>query len=148
MIINQAVLYHERVTTATARFAQLPSVRRRLTAYFRQLVVGHNYVVVGRDIGSQVLPDARVKLFITARPAVRAQRRIQQHGEPSTLTNYRRMMSMLQDRDHQDVNRSVAPLRPTPDSIIFDNSDLELAQAQIKLLELVQTLVAPSHSAD
>lgn len=143
--VPRSVLVAPDVSRHTALLAQQVAVRDHLTAHFRQLVAGRDYVVVGRDIASQVLPAADLKLFITALPAVRVTRRLRQTKQNDTAANYHRLLHSLQQRDGMDRNRPLAPLTATTDSIIFDNSHLTLSQAKVKIEQMVCAALQTNH---
>ena len=91
----------------------------------------------GRDIGTVVLPDADVKIFLTASPEVRAKRRLlelEQRGQPA---QYEQILQDIQDRDRQDRNRAAAPLRQAEDAVLLDTSGLDLEQSLTQMLEIV-----------
>ena len=97
----------------------------------------HSVVMDGRDIGTVVLPDADVKIFLTASPEVRAKRRLlelEQRGQPA---QYEQILQDIQDRDRQDRNRAAAPLRQAEDAVLLDTSGLDLEQSLTQMLEIV-----------
>ena len=92
----------------------------------------------GRDIGTVVLPDAQVKIFLTASAQARAMRRtlqLEQKGEPA---DYEKILEDIIKRDHNDSTREIAPLKPAEDSIIVDTTDLDLEQSVNKIKELIK----------
>jgi cytidylate kinase len=88
-------------------------------------------VVAGRDIGTAVLPVARLMVFLTASPAERARRRLVQRGQADDLVTVAREAERLAARDEADATRAVAPLRPAGDAVVLDTTDLSLA-AQVE----------------
>ena len=115
---------------AASRISSVPAVRAALLAWQQRFAGGESGAVLdGRDIGTVVCPDARVKLFITAAPEERARRRhleLNRRGEPSSLS------AILEDivaRDARDAGRSTAPLRAAADAVILDTTDLDADEA-------------------
>jgi cytidylate kinase len=95
-------------------------------------------VLVGRDIGTVVCPDADVKIFVTASPAARAQRRaleLSQHGERA---DYNAILADITRRDSRDANRVVAPLRPADDAVTLDTTQLGIDAASAEALRIVE----------
>ncbi len=105
-----------------------PPVRQALLELQRDLAARHNVVMDGRDIGTVVLPQAAVKLFLTATPEVRAQRRYAELQAKGKKDTYERVLEDLRRRDRQDTTRSVAPLRQAPDAVLLDTTELDIPQ--------------------
>lgn len=127
------------VTRAVSAVSAVPAVRAQLVRLQRELAAGDGGVVVeGRDIGTVVLPDADVKIFLTASPEVRAQRRNAQNIASGIEDAYAAVLADVKRRDHLDSTRAVSPLRPADDAVIVDTSDMSEAQVIAHLQELVQ----------
>ncbi len=94
-------------------------------------------VVEGRDIGTVVLPDAELKIFLSASSEERARRRAAQSGRESELDRIHKAMSL---RDRQDTERQTSPLRPAPDAVVLDTTTLELEEVVARILDLAQDL--------
>lgn len=112
----------------------VPAVRAFLLNIQQEMAQTHNVIMDGRDIGTVILPDAKVKIFLTASPEARARRRfieLQQKGEQVTYENI--LTDMIQ-RDHDDETRTTAPLRQAQDAVLVDTSDLTLEQS-VKTVE-------------
>lgn len=105
-----------------------PAVRQALLEMQRSLAARHNVVMDGRDIGTVVLPQAAVKLFLTATPEVRAQRRYAELRAKGKKDAYEQVLEDLRRRDWQDTTRSVAPLRQAPDAVLLDTTELDIPQ--------------------
>jgi CMP/dCMP kinase len=126
---------------AASKVAAIPAVRAALLAFQRSFGAAHGAVLDGRDIGTVVFPEAPVKLFVTARPEVRAQRRhaeLLARGAASEVADVARDMA---DRDARDANRGVAPLRPAEDAQLLDTSDMDaeaVFQAALALVAAAQ----------
>ena len=114
-----------------------PAVRSYLLDMQRQLAREHDVIMDGRDIGTVVLPDAQVKVFLTASPEARARRRaleLEQRGTPQTFD---RVLEEIRRRDHNDSNRSVAPLRQAEDAVVLDTTDLNFQESEEALLCII-----------
>ena len=96
-------------------------------------------VMVGRDIGTTVLPDAPVKIFLQASAEVRARRRYDQIREGGGSIRYDRVVSDLAHRDKIDSERAVSPLRPAPDAIVIDTDDMTVEQVIERLQYIVES---------
>lgn len=100
-------------------------VRDMLLDMQRDVARKHNVIMDGRDIGTVVLPKANVKIFLTASPEVRAQRRLLEMQEKGQKANFQQVLKDIQQRDYQDTHREVAPLKLARDSIKLDTSDMD-----------------------
>ncbi|OZE05690.1 cytidylate kinase [Rhodococcus sp. 05-2255-3B1] len=126
------------VTKAVSAVSAVPAVRELLVQMQRDLASSSTRIVVeGRDIGTVVLPDADVKVFLTASPEARAQRRNKQNIEHGRDDDYESVLADVQRRDHADSTRAVSPLRPAEDSVIVDTSELDLDGVIERLLLVV-----------
>ena len=135
--VTQA-LRSDDVTKASSAVATHPDVRSRIVALQRSWVRDHggSAVVEGRDIGTVVFPDAPVKIYLTARPEVRAARRSRDAEAGSKSTE--QIAAELAARDHADSSRKASPLRPADDADIIDTSDLSIDQVVERVLDLVE----------
>ena len=134
--VSEAIRVHE-VSQRASQVAALPEVRAFLLDFQRRQAREHSVVMDGRDIGTVVLPDADVKIFLTASPEVRAKRRLlelEQRGQPA---QYEQILQDIQDRDRQDRHRAAAPPRQAEDAVLLDTSGLDLAQSLTQMLEIV-----------
>lgn len=135
----------DEVTGAVSAVSAVPAVRERLVRQQRELADGSGAVVVeGRDIGTVVLPDADVKIYLTASAQARAQRRNAQNVSGGGADEYERVLADVQRRDHLDSTRAVSPLRPAEDAVEVDTSDMTQEQVVAHLLDLVQTRAGAS----
>jgi cytidylate kinase len=123
------------VTAAVSRVAAIPEVRRILVAHQRDWVTRHGRraVVEGRDIGSVVFPQATLKIFLDARPEVRASRRAGETGD-----DHGSVLEDLERRDRLDSTRAASPLIVPTDAVVIDTSDLGFDEVVAKVVELVQ----------
>ncbi len=126
------------VTRAVSAVSAVPQVRTRLVALQRELASEAGDVVVeGRDIGTVVLPDADVKIFLTASAETRARRRNDQNVAAGLADDYEGVLADVQRRDHLDSTRAVSPLRAADDALVVDTSDMTQDQVIAHLLDLV-----------
>jgi cytidylate kinase len=108
--------------------AQIPEVRRALLVRQRAFRMPPGLVADGRDMATVVFPDAGLKVFLTATPEIRAQRRYKQLIDKGIDANLRALSRDLQERDARDASRPVAPLAPAPDSQVLDSTALSIDQ--------------------
>jgi CMP/dCMP kinase len=129
------------VTRAVSPVSAVPSVRRRLVDQQRALVAAADAVVVeGRDIGTVVLPDATLKVYLTAAPEARAQRRAAQLGL-TTPAEVAELAADLRRRDEYDSSRTDSPLRPAEDAVLVDSTHLDREGVVDRVVELALTTV-------
>jgi cytidylate kinase len=128
----------DEVTRTVSAVSSVPAVRTRLVALQQQMANEPGSVVVeGRDIGTVVLPDAPVKIFLTASAETRARRRNDQNVAAGLADDYEGVLADVHRRDHLDSTRAVSPLRAAADAVIVDTSDMTEAQVIAHLLALV-----------
>jgi cytidylate kinase len=116
----------EPVGNRASEVARLPAVRQALLRRQRAFRQPPGLVADGRDMGTIVFPDAPLKVFLTASPEIRAERRYKQLIEKGIDANLRALSRDLRDRDERDARRAVAPLVPAPDSQVLDSSALSI----------------------
>lgn len=127
------------VNRAVSAVSAVPEVRENLVAKQRELSAqAHRCILDGRDIGTTVLPDAPVKVFLTASAEVRARRRFEQEEATGIDSDYETVLADVIRRDELDSNRAVSPLRPAEDAIILDTSELTLEQVIDTLITLIE----------
>lgn len=102
----------------------IPAVRAKLTDWQREMGRNQSVIMDGRDIGTTVFPDAGLKIFMTARPEVRARRRYDELTAKGQEANLAEILRNVEERDRQDSTRAVSPLRKADDAIVLDNSDM------------------------
>jgi CMP/dCMP kinase len=127
---------HEEVGNRASEVARMPAVRRSLLARQRAFREPPGLVADGRDMGTIVFPDAALKIFLTASPQVRAQRRYKQLIEKGIAANLGALSRDLAERDARDASRAVAPLVPAPDSQVLDSSALSVEAVVEEILRL------------
>ncbi len=121
-----------------------PEVRRALLGLQRNAGRRGGVVLEGRDIGTVVFPDAEIKFFLTARPEVRAKRRFDELTAKGTKTTFEQTLRDVLQRDAQDTNREVAPLKQAPDALLIDNSDLNIDETVAKMADWVRRRGSPA----
>jgi CMP/dCMP kinase len=126
---------HEEIGNHASDVARMPVVREALLKRQRAFRRSPGLVADGRDMGTVVFPDAQLKIFLTARPEVRAQRRYKQLIEKGIAANLGALSRDLAERDARDANRAVAPLVPAPDSQVLDSSALSVEEVVDRILE-------------
>ena len=128
----------DEVTKAVSAVSSVAAVRARLVDLQRTLAAGPGSVVVeGRDIGTVVLPDAHVKVFLTASAETRARRRNDQNVAAGLPDNYDSVLADVRRRDHLDSTRAVSPLRAAADAVVVDTSEMTESEVIDHLLDLV-----------
>lgn len=126
--------------SAASKVSVHPPVRAALLTFQREFAL-RGAVLDGRDIGTVICPDADAKLFVDADPAVRAQRRYQEllgYGEDVTLAG---VLADLTERDHRDMNRAIAPLRPAVDAHLLDTTDLSIDRAVSVAINVIDAVL-------
>ncbi len=117
-------------------------VREMLLDMQRDLAKEYNVVMDGRDIGTVVLPKATVKIFLTASPEVRAQRRTDELIAKGQKANYKQILEQIKQRDYQDTHREIAPLKMARDSIKLDTSELDIEGVLAAMKKIISDKVA------
>jgi cytidylate kinase len=128
---------------AASAVAAIPAVRAALIDFQRDFGRAHGAVLDGRDIGTVVFPEAPVKLFVTASVAERARRRFLELAARGVAADPAQVEAEIRDRDAQDANRPVAPLKPAPDALALDTTALDADAAFAAALALVQARLQP-----
>ena len=126
------------VSAAASAVAKWPGVRRKMVKAQQELARTHDMLIDGRDIGTRVLPDAKVKIYLTASAEERARRRwlqLQQQGQNVPMEE---VLSDLLARDRQDMNRETDPLRVAEGATIIDSTDLTQEETVEKILAVVE----------
>ena len=116
----------EQVSQMASKTSAIGAVREKLLSLQRDLAASENVVMDGRDIGTHVLPDAQVKIYLTASSAVRAKRRYNEHLEKGEPCDLDAIEKDIIERDHRDMNRAIAPLKQAEDAVYVDTSDMKI----------------------
>lgn len=126
------------VSIAASNVAVLPAVRLKLVELQRMLASKNNVIMDGRDIGTYVLPDADVKIFLTASAEDRAMRRYEELKQKGVATTYEEVLSDMKFRDANDSSRDFAPLKPAEDATLMDTTGNTLEQSVAQMEALVE----------
>lgn len=116
----------------------IPEVRAFLLDLQRNMAKSDNVIMDGRDIGTVVLPDAKIKIFLTASPEKRAMRRHKENIEKGIDSTYEEVLNDVNQRDYQDSHREIAPLKPAEDSVLVDTSDYDFDGSKELLLKVIK----------
>ena len=135
--VTEAIRENE-VSALASQVAALPAVREFLLDFQRKQAREHDVVMDGRDIGTVVLPQAGVKIFLTAAPEARARRRTTELLQRGQDADFDEILREIRQRDQQDENRPVAPLRQAEDAALLDTTNLDLKGSLEALLTLVR----------
>ena len=127
-----------KISALASQVAALPAVREFLLDFQRKQAREHDVVMDGRDIGTVVLPQAGVKIFLTAAPEARARRRTAELLQRGQDADFDEILREIRQRDEQDENRPVAPLRQAEDAALLDTTNLDLKGSLEALLTLVR----------
>ena len=125
------------VSNWVSKVSAVGFVRERLLDIQRELGAKKGVVMDGRDIGSVVLPDAELKIFVTADADVRAKRRYDELLKKGSPATYQEVLDNIKMRDHNDINRAVSPLVQAPDALLLDNSYMTIEEQNTWLLDKV-----------
>ena len=115
-----------------------PGVRAFLLEMQRQLACTNNVIMDGRDIGTVVLPDAKVKVYLTASAEERARRRCLELEQRGTPEPFEKVLREIEERDWNDSHRAVAPLRQAEDAVLLDTTELDFQQSEEALLKIIE----------
>lgn len=116
----------------------IPEVRAFLLDLQRNMAKSDNVIMDGRDIGTVVLPDAKIKIFLIASPEKRAMRRHKENIEKGIDSTYEEVLKDVNQRDYQDSHREIAPLKPAEDSVLVDTSDYDFEGSKELLLKVIK----------
>lgn len=121
-----AFLRTEEVGNAASAVSPVPEVREKLVELQKQLAAQSDCIMDGRDIGTCVLPDARLKIYLTASSAVRARRRYDELAAKGEACDLQKIQADIEERDYRDMHREVSPLRQAEDAVLVDTSDMSV----------------------
>lgn len=142
--INDQVVSEElrsnEVTSLVSKVAALSVVREKLTHLQQEMAKQQSIVMDGRDIGTQVLPNASFKLFFVADVDVRAQRRYKENQAANRKQSYEDLRQEIIDRDHYDMHREISPLKKASDAIVIDTSYLSIEEVVQEVLKVVHPI--------
>ena len=130
----------QEVSMMASNCSKLSCVREKLVALQRQIAAGKSVVMDGRDIGTNVLTDAELKIFLTASPEVRAERRYKELIEAGKAADLETICEELRQRDHQDMTRELNPLRQAEDAVLLDTSDMTIEEVLAAIIRMTEQL--------
>ncbi|HOR56371.1 MAG TPA: (d)CMP kinase [Flexilinea sp.] len=131
------LLHLPQVDANVSLIAAIPAVRKLLTAQQRKIALQGKIVIAGRDIGTVVLPEAPLKIFLLASAEKRAERRYLENLRNGIPSDYDEILYNIKQRDQIDSNRNVAPLKPAEDAILIDTDSLTQNQVTDKIMSLI-----------
>ena len=126
------------ISMAASSVSQIPAVREFLLELQRSIARNNNVIMDGRDIGTVVLPNADVKIFLFASPECRAERRYKELIEKGEDVRYEDVLKDVNDRDYQDSHRKIAPLKPTEESVMADTTGKALPESIEMLVSVIK----------
>ncbi|MDC0249547.1 (d)CMP kinase [Flavobacteriales bacterium] len=135
----EQIIRGSEVSDNVSIIAQIQQVREKLIALQQEIGKQGNVVMDGRDIGTKVFPDARLKLFVTASVEIRAQRRFNELIKKEAEVTYKEVLDNLIQRDNYDMNREINPLLQAKDAILIDNSELSIKRQNVLIESLITT---------
>ena len=121
-----AVIRENEISLYASTVSKIPEVRARLLSLQREMATTHNVIMDGRDIGTVVLPDAQLKVFLFASAEARADRRTKELLEKGQSVDYQTILAEINARDEQDRTRAISPAIPADDAVMLDNSGLDI----------------------
>ncbi len=129
------------ISVYASQVSAIPEVRAYLLDLQRQMAQKRSVIMDGRDIGTVILPNAQVKIFLTASAEARAERRCAELREKGEQVTVQEVLADMQARDEKDTSRAVAPLRQAEDAVCVDTSALTLAQSIEAVLHVIRTVI-------
>ena len=129
----------EEVGNMASVSSAVPRVREKLLSLQRKLAKDMSVVMDGRDIGTTILPDADVKIYLTASSLTRAKRRYLELQEKGTVCNLDEIQKDIEERDQRDMNREISPLRQAEDAVLVDSSYLTIQQVVDRILQIFRS---------
>lgn len=126
------------VSAAASSVSAIADVRRFLFSQQQDIARENNIIMDGRDIGTVVLPNAQVKIYLTATAEERARRRFEELRQKGETVDFQHVLADLKKRDENDMNREVSPLRQAPDAIVVDTSQMDFAQSVQAILTIIE----------
>ena len=135
--VSEAIRQNE-VSMAASNVSAIPKVREFLFGLQRDIAEKNNCIMDGRDIGTVVLPDAKIKIFLTASARARADRRYKELVEKGQDVDYDSILADIEQRDYQDSHREIAPLKQADDAILVDTTELDLEGSIEYMLKVIK----------
>ncbi|MDD6394830.1 MAG: (d)CMP kinase [Acutalibacteraceae bacterium] len=136
------VIRTREVTRCAPIVSANPKVRQCLSDMQQEMAQKNNIIMDGRDIGTVVLPNADVKIFLTASPEVRARRRHKEMLEKGMDATYEEVLTDIRERDYYDENKPISPLKPARDSILLDTSEIDFEQSVQLVVDTIKNKIS------
>lgn len=133
-----ALIRTEEVGNMASRSSAKPQVREKLTDLQRSLAAAENVLMDGRDIGTMILPQAQLKIYLTASVETRAKRRFLEHQAKGETCTLEQIEEDIRERDYRDMNRETAPLRKAEDAVLVDSSDMTIEEVVAEIVRLAK----------
>lgn len=133
-----AFLRTEEVGNAASAISPIPEVRKKLVELQRKLASESDCIMDGRDIGTCVLPDAQVKIYLTASSEVRAKRRFDELAAKGESCDLKKIKADIEERDYRDMHRETSPLKQAPDAVLVDTSEMNIEEVIEKIISLCE----------
>ena len=133
-----SLIRNEEVSQMTSSISTIAEVREALLSLQRNLAKENNVLMDGRDIGTCVLPNAELKIYLTASTKVRAKRRYDEMIEKGMECNLKELEASIKERDYRDMNREIAPLKQAEDAVFLDTSDMNIEEVVSAIIRLVK----------
>lgn len=131
------IIRSNEISMAASDVSKLKRVREALVAMQRKIASQKGYILDGRDIGTVVLKDAEVKIYLIASAETRAQRRVLQNKEKGIPYDYEQILEDIKKRDYQDIHRKESPLKKAEDAIELDSSDMTQEEVILEILDII-----------
>lgn len=135
--VSSAIRQNE-VSMAASNVSAIPKVREFLFDLQRDIAKKNNCIMDGRDIGTVVLPDAKIKIYLTASAEARADRRFKELTEKGQVVEYDVILKEIKERDYQDMNREIAPLKQADDAVLVDTTELTLPESIDYMIKVIK----------
>ena len=126
------------VNELVSQVSHIPEVRKNMADFQRKLAEGRNVIMEGRDIGTNVFPNANLKIYLDATPEERANRRLKQNEEQGINIPYEEILENIKFRDHNDLTSTVAPLKRAEDAVYIDSTNMTIPEVVDKIVEEVE----------
>ena len=133
-----AAIREHRVSGLASKVSAIPAVRDFLLDFQRRQALEHDVLMDGRDIGTVVLPNADVKIYLTAAAEARAKRRLLDLENRGQTADFETILKDIIQRDEQDMNRPIAPLRQAEDAVLLDTTELNLEESLAAMLAIIK----------
>ena len=135
--VSTAIRQNE-VSMAASNVSSIPEVRAFLFDLQRNIAKNNDCIMDGRDIGTVVLPDAQIKIYLTASAEARADRRFKELTEKGQEVEYAVILKEIKERDYQDMNREIAPLKQADDAVLVDTTELNLSESIDYMIKVIK----------